>query len=417
MLQLNEKTSQKLEIDFSNITISPLKSNEKQYIKFSKENENIYKLIVVHSPSDIFSFFNFNVQPNSWMKDLGSMNSSSNSFGQLPLSNIVLPGTHDSGTFNLTLNVVNPPDSFVEDIDKACNLLNLFGIDINCNDAQEVAEVLSLPWSVTQVTNWYGQLQTGCRSFDYRGYYNTVTDEWVAQHSLYGTSKTSPAALSSQVKLFLDENPGEIVLIEYSIYGNGNKSDLVDQFMNGLGKYAYNWDSGVVIPGNPSIYTMIQNNQRAIIVEANTGQRSPVSQGIVNDYPNSCNKTQILSYDANAIGLFAGEQANAMRKLGFQATPDVECIVLGTVGVLVPGNLICNSLFGFKCSADLMGYINQIDQYFTLSYVLESYSKINSITQATYFGNIWNFDHPNWSFIEAAVSLNAMILLNIFKSQ
>lgn len=401
LLSQDGQISQYLSLDFINGMTTPLIKKQNEYIKFKKLDNLKYQLTIIQSPIEIFSSIlgQENVAASSWMKDLGSMNSDSLSLGKLSLADIVLPGTHDSGTFNLTLHVVEPPDSFVGDIDQACAILNSFGIEINCNDTQEVAEVLSLPWSVTQVTDWYGQLQTGCRSFDYRGYYNTNTSEWVAQHSLYGTSLTSPSELTKQVTNFLQQNEGEIVVIEYSIYGDGDKNDLVSQFLAGLGEYGYNWDSGVILPGNPSISEMIGNNQRAIIVEANGGQRSPVSSGIVNDYPDSCNKTQILSYDANAIELFAQELPNAMRKIGYQDTPDVECIVFGTIGSLViPGNLECEKYFGFSCSIDLMGYIDQLNALFSLSYVLDSYSTLTPISKAQYFGNIWNFDHPGLLF-------------------
>ena len=316
----------------------------------------------------------------------------------------------------MTTKVVEPPDSFVGVIDEVCGKLNQYGIQINCNDTQEVSELLSLPWSITQTTNWYGQLHTGCRSFDYRAYFNTETNEWVAEHSLYGTNKTSPAALTAQVSRFLDENPGEIVIIEYKIYGSGDKDDLVAQFLKGLGKYAHNWNDGVEIPGNPTIAEMISNNQRAIVVQENGGQRDPVNQGIVNDYPNSCNRSEILAYDANAINLFSQEQPNAMRKLGFQDTADADCIVGGMVGDLIlPGNKYCELHFGFKCSADLMGFINQLNPLFTLEYVISSYIQNKPIAEANYFGNLWNFDNPDWSFIRHVASLNSITLANTLK--
>ena len=352
------------------------------------------------------------LSPTNWMAQLGSMKTDSYSLGSMTLVDIVLPGTHDSGTFNLTTTVVEPPDSFVEIIDTACEDLNNIGYTINCNDTQQVAEILSLPWSITQRVNWYGQLQTGCRSFDYRGYYDERTSKWVIEHSLIGTNRTTPATLSAEVVKFLNENPGELVIIEYNVYGSGDINDLVSEFMKGLGKYGYHWTDGVTIPGNPTISNMILNNQRAILVAENGGQRSSVTQGIVNDYPNSCIQSTILDYDSNAIGLFAQESPDAMRKLGYQTTVDAECIVIGTAGFVVPGNTICELTMGFDCSADLMGYINQLNSLFDISYVIQSYTSIKPLKDANYFGNIWNFDHPDWSFIKSVVNLNTILIEN-----
>lgn len=353
------------------------------------------------------------VSKEHWMGDLRSMEECEGCLGSLTLAEVALPGTHDSGTFNLTTESTVPPDEFAELVDEACVLLNILGIDIDCTAAVEVANKLTVPWAVTETTGWTGQLLAGGRSFDYRGYYEEESDIWVIEHSVIGSvPNTTAVMLAQEVRAFLDSHQGEIIIIEYKCQ-NGNCTDLADRFLTHLGPYGYHWTKGVVIPGNPTLAEMVRNDMRAIVVQENGGQRSNVTVGIMNDYPDSCNLTEILSYDSEAIQLFASEDADAMRKIGYQATADVECIVRGFVGQLLEHDSnYCVPFIGFDCSICLLGYIDQLDQYFTLEYVLDAYALVKPISQAQYFGNLWNVDNIMPRFADVIIALNALLLVN-----
>ena len=409
-----------------NLILTQLRTNQQINIKFAKLNNEITFKTTSHSSNIIFFLQKqtkqlyiiekiSSSQANNWMELLGSQNATKGSLGSLTLAEIALPGTHDSGTFSLTLQTVEPPDSFVLIMNDVCAILNNHNIPLNCSDADKIAEFLSYPWSVTQKVNWKNQMESGCRSFDYRAYQRGSND-WVIQHSLTGSNFTSPQELSSAVVNFLEKNPGELIIIEYTIYDSGNETELINLFLTGLGKYGYHWVEGTTIPGNPLISQMIANNQRAILVSENFGQQENVSVGISNDYPDSCNNQFINNYDGNAIQNFAKETANAMRKIAWQITPGAECISLGILGSLIKDNSLCMNSFGFNCSIDLMGYINQLNPEFNINYVFDEYSQVKPIDQAFYFGNLWNFDHPDWSFIQNIPSLDIVLLSNQLKS-
>ena len=347
-----------------------------------------------------------------WMNTLGSLSNTPGALGSLPLVSVALPGTHDSGTFNLTLVPIEPPDAFTLIIQDVCIVLNKFGIEINCTVPEIVADALSYPWAVTQNYDWKLQLEQGARSIDYRGYYLEDTNEWVIQHSLAGTNRTSPEALGHTVVEFLNAHPGELVVIEYTNY-NGNVTDLVNRFTRVLGDLCYHWTDGVTIPGNPTISQMIANNQRAILVAANYNSGGPVNQGISNDYPDSCNLNYILNYDTNAMKNFANETDDAMRKIGYQVTADADCVVLGILGtVLLQSNLLCKPTTGFLCSDTLVGYIKQLNSRFTLHYVVSAFSQVSPILETTYFGNIWNFDLVEPELTGIVISLNLITMAN-----
>jgi hypothetical protein len=372
---------------------------------------------VLESRSKINNLLNNNRNNNSvskWMELLGSMDNSTHSIGSLSLAQFVLPGSHDSGTFNLTLEAALPPDAFIGVAVDICHLLRIFGVKLNCSNIEEVSDVISYPWAVTETMDWWEQLTIGgARSFDYRGYYDKSIKTWVAQHSLAGGLSSSVANLTQSVASFLQQNRGELVLIEYTVYQGGNESDLVQQLVDGVAPFGYLWQSGVTIPGNPSISDMIAANQRAIIVRANGNQQGNVSQGISNDWPNSCNNSFIHQYDQKAIANFASMQPDAMRKFAWQATADVECIVFGMLGVIENNNDKCQKLFGFNCTATLMGIINQLNSEFSLQLVLDAYTSVTPLSKALYFGNVWNFDHPNPRLtVDDTQVLNAIVLAN-----
>ena len=158
---------------------------------------------------------------------------------------------------------------------------------------------------------------------------------------------------------------------------------------------------------------MISNNWRAIIVKANSGY-GPVSMGIQNDYPNSCNIDYIMKYDGDEIVSFSNSSATRMRKLGFQVTANVDCIVDGTLGVASSDPTVCQKYQGFNCSADLMGYIFQLNSLFSFDYVSEYYFSVAN--PSFYFGNLYNFDETSPTLNYIVSSLNLLILANLFPS-
>ena len=102
-----------------------------------------------------------------------------------------------------------------------------------------------------------------------------------------------------------------------------------------------------------------------------------------------------------------------MRKIGYQATADVDCIVRGFVGQLLErDSSYCVPFIGFDCSIQLLGYIDQLNQYFTLGYVLDAYALAKPISQAHYFGNLWNVDNVMPHFADVIIALNAILLVN-----
>ena len=129
--------------------------------------------------------------PSRWMADLYTNKST-------PLNQICMSGTHNAGSYAISLLSAQDPN-----MDKP--IKELF---------DKVGELLALPlkevirlWSVTQTMTVYNQLLSGSRYLDIRA--RKINGKLVTAHGLEGALMASVVA---DLKRFLDERPGEIVI-------------------------------------------------------------------------------------------------------------------------------------------------------------------------------------------------------------
>ena len=114
------------------------------------------------------------------------------------LKDLVIPGSHDSGTFSLDKNMEIGPDE--------PNLIRKFG---------KLVKPVVYNWSVTQSMTIYEQLRSGIRYLDLRVAYRTAdkNSEIRVLHGLFGWTIDQ---VLDEVNRFVANYPKEIVILDFN---------------------------------------------------------------------------------------------------------------------------------------------------------------------------------------------------------
>ncbi|KAJ7378207.1 PI-PLC X domain-containing protein 2 [Desmophyllum pertusum] len=121
-----------------------------------------------------------------------------------PLKDLVIPGSHDSGTFFLDQNMEIGPD----ESSTIQTLGSIFG---------KIAKSVVHSWSVTQSMTIYEQLLSGIRYLDLRVAYRAEDNEIHILHGLYGWAIQR---VLEEVNRFVANYPNEIVILDFNHFYN-----------------------------------------------------------------------------------------------------------------------------------------------------------------------------------------------------
>lgn len=130
----------------------------------------------------------------NWMKNLPTK------LHTVPLNQLSLPGSHDSGAFFLDKNSPVAPDEGKT----IKNLVHVFG---HC------AKNIIYKWSITQNQCFAKQMEHGIRYFDMRVAYESTTKEYTFLHGLFGQSYQ---LIFKDINEFLNKHPKEIVILDFN---------------------------------------------------------------------------------------------------------------------------------------------------------------------------------------------------------
>lgn len=123
-----------------------------------------------------------------------------------PLKDLVIPGSHDSGTFYLDQEMEIGPDE-----SSTIQMLgSVFG---------KVAKSVIHSWSVTQSMTIYEQLLSGIRYLDLRVAYRAEDKHIRVLHGLYGWTIDQ---VLEEVNRFVAKYPKEIVILDFNHFYNMN---------------------------------------------------------------------------------------------------------------------------------------------------------------------------------------------------
>eukprot|EP00746_Dinoflagellata_sp_MGD_P020783 gnl/MRDRNA2_/MRDRNA2_148438_c0_seq1.p1 gnl/MRDRNA2_/MRDRNA2_148438_c0~~gnl/MRDRNA2_/MRDRNA2_148438_c0_seq1.p1 ORF type:complete len:344 (+),score=45.03 gnl/MRDRNA2_/MRDRNA2_148438_c0_seq1:2-1033(+) len=128
-----------------------------------------------------------NFRLSDWMGDLQEH------LGPQIMPNVILPGSHDAGSFSLTTKEVAP-----------------FAPGCTKSRFAFLWSPVTGPWAKTQRDDYKSMLENGCRYLDTRVCYDEKRDLIRTEHSLMGFAIEE---LFQQVKQFVDAHPKEIVVV------------------------------------------------------------------------------------------------------------------------------------------------------------------------------------------------------------
>ena len=119
---------------------------------------------------------------------------------QLPLRQLAIPGSHDSGAFYLDKDSSLAPDegSVIK------NLVKVFG---SC--AKNVVH----KWSITQSESFTQQLQNGIRYLDMRTAYRKEKNDFYICHGLYGITLENAF---TEIEAFIQKSTKEVLILDFN---------------------------------------------------------------------------------------------------------------------------------------------------------------------------------------------------------
>ena len=167
------------------------------------------------------------------------------------LKDLVIPGSHDSGTFSLDKNMEIGPDE--------PNLIRKFG---------KLVKPVVYNWSVTQSMTIYQQLSSGIRYLDLRVAYRTADKKIRVLHGLFGWTIDQ---VLDEVNRFVANYPKEIVILDFNHFYKMDQAahkTLADTLDASFSKI-------LRAPGaqgpNVTLQEMWENEEKVIVIYNETG--------------------------------------------------------------------------------------------------------------------------------------------------
>jgi len=234
--------------------------------------------------------------------------------GNLTLQQVTLPGTHDSGSYYLTDELIGEPP-FLEEIVKVADELDL-----------PVGMIID-GWAQAQISNFYTQFLDGIRYVDVRVIYDTTDNLWKTHHGPVVGNKIELLLQNSQQ--FVSQYPSEVLVMELS-HGNNETAAqqqlLLDLIQKYLGQYLWPRANGF-----QTINTMIASGKNILL----TLEFDPLppniwsANTIVNTYANSPDLKTMEAYNVRQAQGWAthGIFPNQLFKMSWTLTPNVDTII------------------------------------------------------------------------------------------
>ena len=317
------------------------------------------------------------LSPASWIGDSLLV------IGEKPLKNLTLPGTHDSGSYNLTESPM-PGDS--------ANLTEaLYKLAVALNTS--VGNV-TIAWSNTQDQSFYQQMLGGIRYFDLRAGWDNRTNHWVTYHFVTGTPVEY---LLQNISQYLGDYTKEIVIVEMSHFEGfpsaANIDALKKMVMGILGASLYPVD----LSFNFTVNSIVSSGKRAIVTmeQGYDGINIWPPSSIYNTYANSPNLEEMINFNNATIqrymnGTWPGQLFKVSWTLTANNTTVEEAILPSKPHTLIQLADVANSAlpsFWIKINRNnwKMGNILIVDHYESSS-ILKVIWESNGISENHYMG-------------------------------
>lgn len=202
---------------------------------------------------------------------------------ELPLSNIVIPGSHDSGSFYL--DTKGPMAADVPDFVKYVAWI-------------PGAKTVACNWGKTQELNFKQQLEAGIRYFDLRVAVNPTDKKIYFVHTLYGPKVDD---LLTTVNTFLAEHSGEIVFLDFNHFYGVTEADhkaLLSSILSAFGSKLCSVDYPV---SKLTLEQMAQDGKQVIVFYKGPCKAPEIWKvvtraSILSPWPNTTDPGQCIEY-------------------------------------------------------------------------------------------------------------------------
>lgn len=161
----------------------------------------------------------------------------------VPVNQLAIPGSHDSGAFWLDPHSPVCPD----EPSTIRNLVKVFG---SC------AKHIVIKWSTTQKLIISEQLEHGIRYFDMRNGYLSSEDDVFFVHGVYGHKIDD---LLRAIQVFLRTHPKEVVVVDFNHFYS-----MTDSIHSRLAKSISSIFDGMIFPANSNGIRFTLNDMREV---------------------------------------------------------------------------------------------------------------------------------------------------------
>ncbi|MFC7439603.1 phosphatidylinositol-specific phospholipase C domain-containing protein [Laceyella putida] len=280
----------------------------------------------------------------NWMEQVSG---SDPNFGDRGLNQIILPGTHDSGT--ATFDDPNDPKDPGPDFWNLANPL--------ISASAQAAKGITIKWSQTQQSAVKDQLHKGVRYFDLRVAPNVWNKGWNevnvqetnlrTLHGLYGEPVEN---ILYDTKRFLDTHPKEVVILDFQHFHEMTENGYLH-----LNRRIQDIFGSMLIPpsygANVPLHRLWKENKRVIVLYGTDNQRykSPIDirERYANDFqkwiwdrhallrskwPNTMD-TQVLKQVLDEEVRLNQTNDDHFCVLQGVLTPQTESIIKGTINI------------------------------------------------------------------------------------
>jgi len=247
-----------------------------------------------------------------WMGRMG--------IGNFTLQEITIPGTHDSGSYQLTDELVDIP-LYIEEIVLIADELGL-----------PVSEIINW-WAQTQTRDFFTQFLDGIRYVDLRIFYDNSSNIWKTHH---GPVVGNPIEVILQnTQRFLSLFPSEVIVIEMS-HDFGQTLQQEQMLIDLINEYLSSrlWSPAM---GFQPINKMISSGKNVIVTLTFDILPDTIWPGstIINSYANSPVLSKMEQYNLQQIKLWEQHSIfpNQLYKISWILTPNDETIL----ETIIPG--------------------------------------------------------------------------------
>lgn len=318
---------------------------------------------------------------SSWMKDIAASN---NTFNSNPLTTLLIPGTHDTGTYNIIAGSDMADDGnfngekLVTDVtgkvtgwcDKNFTCKHTLGkllhklVDPINKDAVSIAKSIQAPWSKSQDETVLKQLNGGIRFLDLRvqAYQpNNFQTDFLIVHSMVSVPLST---ILDDIATFCNTpaSSQEVILLVISkIYDmDGHHEEMVNLIEQKLGPLVAGGESLLIERADPSTMNLnnlwlkrgrvivfypdyetvkkhptlwLKNSGDSNTIEAHTSSNITMSSSLVNYWPNTNDSDSLLRslpvFRSSFLGLHMDDYRKYFYVSQLVRTQDGEAIAIG----------------------------------------------------------------------------------------